>query len=410
MAAGKLNALSVTRLGAGNHGDGDGLYLRVAGNSRTWAFRFKRQNKAHWISLGACKDFTLAEARQKARECRRKLFEGVDLLAETRTAQRTQAAAAVRTFGEAVKVYIEAHRAGWKSAKHGAQWQATLDQHAGALLPLPIGSVGVPEVLEALNAIWRDKPETASRVRGRIEAVLDYATARHWRTGDNPARWKGHLDALLPARSKVATVQHHAALPWADMPALMARLAESRGTGARCLAFAILTAARSMEARGARWTEIDIDAAVWTIPAARMKAKREHRVPLAPAALAILAEMRPLHRAADDLLFPGGRAGRPLTDVALSKALHLAAGRDDVTVHGCRSAFRDWCGEAVSVPREVAEAALAHTNKDRVEAAYARSDLFDRRRALMESWAAFVASPAAPAAGVVAPIRRRAAK
>jgi integrase len=217
--------------------------------------------------------------------------------------------------------------------------------------------------------------------------VLDYATARHWREGPNPARWKGHLDSLLPARGKVQAVRHHAALPWQKMPAAMARLSSSNGTAAKCVAFAILTAARSSEARGATWAEIaDLDgAAVWTVPSGRMKGDREHRVPLAPEAVAILRAMLPL-RGKADLVFPGGVTGRPLSDVSLSKAWHLAAGGKTVTVHGCRSTFRDFCGEAISVPREVAEKALAHANKDKVEAAYARSDLFDKRRELMNGW------------------------
>ena len=382
--AGKLNNLTVPRLGVGNHADGDGLYLRVIGNSRTWSFRYQRTGKTHWLSLGRTGDFTLAEARQKARECRRKLHDGTDLAKERKAIKA--AAEPARTFGQVAEDYIAAFEAGWKP-KQAALWRATLKQHAASLLPLPIGEVGVQEVMAVLDPIWRTKNETASKLRGRIEAILTYARAKELRQGDNPAEWRGRLKALLPERSDVAKVVHHPALPWQDMPAAMAKLPAGHGTSARCWAFLILTAARSLEARGARWGEIDMGNATWVVPAERMKSGVQHRVPLAPAALAILADMRARAAEGSELVFEGGVKGRTLSDVALSKALHVAAGRRDVTVHGCRSSFRDWCGEAVTVPTEVAEAALAHTNPDKTERAYARSDLFERRRKLMEEWA-----------------------
>ncbi|WP_286705472.1 site-specific integrase [Acidiphilium sp. 37-64-53] len=265
----------------------------------------------------------------------------------------------------------------------------------------PVQAVTIDDVLSILTPIWTMKPETASRLRGRIEKVLDYARAQGWRAGDNPAARKGNLDHLLAPRSKVASVRHHAALPYAELAAVMARLLAADAVSAHCLAFTILTAARSGEARGARWDEIDMQARTWTIPPARMKAGRPHRVPLSDAALAVLLAVKPLQRTPDGLVFPGGRIGRPLSDVGLSKALTAAAG-EGFTVHGCRSGFRDWCAEMTAYPREIAEAALAHTNSDRTEAAYQRSDLIERRTRMMQDWADYLARPVA---GGVVPIR-----
>ena len=384
--AAKLNNLTIPRLGAGNHSDGGGLYLRVIGQSRTWAFRYQRQGKTHWVSLGRVSDFSLAEARHKARECRRKLHDGVDVAGE-RKAARTPKAPGI-TFGEAAVAYIAAFQPGWKP-KQAAIWRTSLDQHAAALLPIPVADVNVQDVMAVLRPIWATKNETASKVRGRIAAVLDYAKAQAWRSGDNSADWRGRLEFALPNRAKVAPVVHRAALPWQDLPGVMVRLSAAKGAAPRCTALLILTAVRSAEARGARWAEIDEASATWTLPPSRMKGAREHRIPLAPGVLAILVEMRAARPDGADLIFPGGRKGRPLTDVAVSKALHAAARRRDVTVHGCRSTFRDWCGEAMAVPGEVAEAALAHRNPDKTQRAYARSDLLDRRRDLMAAWAAY---------------------
>jgi integrase len=329
---------------------------------------------------------SLATARDTAIDCRRMLRQGIDPI-EARRAAKAQAAAEVapaKTFESAADDYIAAHKAGWKNEKHGKQWRATLEAYVFPLFGQnPVAGITVDDVLDCLTPIWEAKPETASRVRGRIENTLDYAKTRGWRSGENPARWKGHLDHLLPARAKIARVVHHAALPWADLPAVMAKLAVAGGTSALCLRFTILTAARSGEARAARWNEIDLAAKVWTIPAKKMKAKVEHRVPLSDTALAILNPLKPLQTAPDGLVFPGGRKASPLSDVAVSKA--LAAVAANVTVHGMRSTFRDWCAESTSYPREVAEAALAHTNRDKVEAAYRRSDFFDQRARLMQS-------------------------
>ena len=408
--AGKLSTLAIARLTRpGNHADGGNLYLRIQPEgSKSWVFRFKRRNpvtgkdKTTWVGLGSLELVSLAEARARALEYRKLLRNGGDPLAAERA--RRAGHAGGRPFFEVMAAYLEAHRAGWRNPKHAAQWRATLEQHAARLLPLSVTAIDTSAVLAVLKPLWNEKTETASRLRGRIEAVLDYATARGWRFGENPARWRGHLDKLLPPRSKVAAVEHHAAVPWGDIGRVMARLAESQGTAARCLQFLILTTTRSAEARGARWNEIDLDAALWVIPGARMKAGRDHRIPLSEPALAILREMLPLKRRPDGLVFPGGRPGSPLSDVALSKALAVAGG-GDATVHGMRSTFRDWAAEATSFAREIAESALAHANRDRVESAYARTDHLDKRRTLMTAWAAHCGRSPDAVADVL-PLRR----
>jgi integrase len=378
----------------GFHADGGGLYLSIVKNSRTWMFRYKRSGKSHWMGLGPDSLVSLATARDAAIDARRLLRQGIDPITAKRTAKSQAAAenASTRTFESVADEYIAAHKAGWKNEKHGNQWHATLEAYAFPIFGQnPVASITVDDVLNCLTPIWEDKPETASRVRGRIENTLDYAKTRGWRTGENPARWKGHLDHLLPARAKIARVVHHAALPWADLPAVMGKLANGGGTSALCLRFAILTAARSGEARGARWNEIDMAGKVWTIPPDRMMARQEHRVPLADATLAILKAVAPLKSGNNGLVFPGGREGKPLSDVAVSNA--LAAAAEGVTVHGMRSTFRDWAAERTNYPREVAETALAHTNRDRVEAAYRRSDLFEQRIRLMREWAKHCTGP-----------------
>jgi integrase len=271
----------------------------------------------------------------------------------------------------------------------------TLRAYAGPHLgALPVAEVETAHVVAALRPLWHERPETASRLRGRIEAVLDFAAVHGWREGANPARWRGHLDKLFPRRGKVRPVEHHAALPWAEAGAFMAALRAREGLAARALEFAVLTAARSGEVLGARWPEIDLDAAVWTVPKARMKAGREHRVPLAPAAVAVLRDLLPLRTAADALVFPGQRDLRALSINAMTKVLRRM-GRGELTVHGFRSTFRDWAGEDTRHPREVVEAALAHRVGDKAEQAYARGDLFAKRRRLMEDWAEHCAkSPA----------------
>ncbi len=405
----KLTALEAKNLTKpGFHSDGAGLYLRIEEGRRLWVFRYKRNGVSRWLSLGPDRDVSLAQARAGAAECRGQLIKGIDPLEARRAAQAEREALAGHTFEKVAGQYIAAHKSGWKNEKHGDQWTATLKTYAFPEIgERAVSAVTVANVLAILEPIWNEKPETASRLRGRIEAVLDYATARKLRTGDNPARWKGHLDHLLPKRSKVAGVEHHAAVAWQDIPALMAKLVESKGTAAACLRFAVLTAARSGEARGAQWEEIDMAAGVWTVPAARMKAGLPHRVPLSPAVVAILRAAWPegvTEKPARGLVFPGGRKDRPLSDVAVSKALRTACG-GDFTVHGMRSSFRDWCAESTSFAGEISESALAHVNKNKVEAAYLRGDHFEKRRLLMHAWAAFATGPVRQAGENVAAIR-----
>ena len=386
---GKLTALGVAKLKTpGMYGDGGGLWLQVTGKGgKSWIFRFTLDGKAREMGLGSAMTFSLAEARDKALTCRKFCAEGIDPIEarnDRRDAARIEAAKAI-TFRQCATTYIEAHRAGWRNAKHAAQWAATLDTYAHpAFGDLPVQAVDTALVMKAVEPIWATKPETAIRVRGRIESILDWAATRGFRRGENPARWKGHLANLLPKRSRVKKVEHHAALPFTEVPAFMDALAEQPGVSARALAFTILTAARTGETIGATWSEIDLDAGAWTVPAERMKAGAEHRVPLSDPALQILREMAAIR--SGDFVFPGGKRGRPLSNMAMLKTLERM-GRDDLTVHGFRSSFRDWASETTAFPSEVVEAALAHTIESKVERAYRRGDLFQKRRELMGAWA-----------------------
>jgi integrase len=401
---GKLAAVSLSRLPAGMHGDGGNLWLQVTpSGARTWLFRFRHAGKARAMGLGPLHTVSLAEARVKARECRRLLLEGFDPL-EARKATRLAVkldAAKVMTFRECAERYIAAHKAGWRNPKHAAQWPATLTAYVYPVFgPLPVQAIDTALVMKAVEPIWNAKPETASRVRGRIESVLDWATARGYRAGENPARWRGHLENLLPARNKVRRVKHHAALPYPEIAAFVAELRQQEGIAARALEFAILTAARTGEVIEARWDEINTAERLWTIPAERMKAGKEHRVPLSAAALAILAHRRAAETASEaecgerrqgGFIFPGGpggKAGRPLSNMAFLMTLRRM-GRADLTAHGFRSTFSDWCAEQTSFPSEVRELALAHAVGNAVEAAYRRGDLFEKRRQLAEAWARF---------------------
>lgn len=399
-----LTAMKVKNAKPGRYGDGNGLFLLVRPNgTRFWVFRYRLGGRLREMGLGSADLFPLADTRQRAAELMRKVKTGIDPLAE-RDAAKAEAGLG-KAFGQVADAYIAAHEAGWRNPKHRQQWRNTLTTYVlPSIGALPVASIDTGHVTAILEPIWREKTETASRVRGRIEAVLDFATARGWRTGDNPARWRGHLDNLLPARMKVAKVQHHAALPWRQMAGFMVDLGKQEGVAPLALRFAILTAARTGEAVGATWGEIDLTEKVWTVPAARMKAAREHRVPLSAGALDVLAEMARLRTDRSDgaPVFPGGKAGKPLSNMALLMLLRRME-RADLTAHGFRSTFRDWCGESTNHPREVAEAALAHTIKDKVEAAYARGDLMEKRRRLMEDWAGYCARPAM--AGAVVPIR-----
>ncbi|MFZ1415492.1 MAG: integrase arm-type DNA-binding domain-containing protein [Defluviicoccus sp.] len=372
----------------GYHAIGDGLYLQVtATGARSWICRFTFAGKRHEMGLGAYPIVSLKDARAKAMDCRRAIAAGRNPLQERRAA----AQATGITFEEAAERYLAAHEAAWRNPKHRQQWRSTLSTYAyPAIGALPVATIDVGAVIGILEPLWKDKTETASRLRGRIESVLDWCTARGYRHGDNPARWRGHLDKLLPKRSKVQRVQHHAAMAYSDLPAFYASLQAQEGLGALALRFTILTAARTGEVIGARWQEID--GATWSVPAERMKGNRPHRVPLSDEALAILDVVRPLASGPDNFIFSGMRKGTALSNMSLSAVLRRMD-RGAVTVHGFRSCFRDWCSEQTAYPREVCESALAHVNADRVEAAYLRSDLFERRSRLMRDWGSYITTP-----------------
>jgi integrase len=341
------------------------------------------------MGLGPLARVSLAKARQLASEARRQRLEGGDPIV-TRKAQRKAArlaAARGTPFKEAAEQVIASHEAGWRNAKHRQQWRNTLESYAYPILGhLPVGTIDTDLVLKVLQPIWTKKPETAGRIRGRIEAVLNWAKARGLREGQNPAQWRGHLDQLLPPRSKVRAVRHHPALPYAELPAFMARLHERTTITARCLEFTILTAARSGEARGARFEEFDLAAKEWTVPAARMKGGRPHRVALSPRAVEIVEDLAELGLS-EEYVFPGQSRGQPLSDMSLLQLLREL--RPGITTHGFRSTFKDWAAEATSFADHVSEAALAHASADKVRAAYARGDLFEKRRKLMEAWAKY---------------------
>jgi integrase len=406
----KLTALKVEReKRPGMYGDGGGLYLRVTDEgAKNWVFRFMLNGRARWMGMGPLHTVNLAQARKRAGEHRLQRHDGIDPI-EARRAERLQArldAAKVVTFKECAESYIKSHRAAWRNDKHAAQWEATLATYAEPVIgKLSVQAIDTALVLKVLEPIWTTKPETAGRVRGRIEAVLDWAKVRGYRVGENPARWKGHLDHLLPARGKVRKVEHHAALPYAKLPGFVEALRKQEGIAARALEFTILTAARTGETIGARWNEIDLLDKSWTVPAERMKAHRKHRVPLSPCALAILEEIR-AHRHADDgFVFPGGKAGKPLSNMAFLMLLRRM-GRDDLTAHGFRATFKTWTSERTSFQNEIVEAALAHVVGSKVEQAYRRGDMFEKRRRLMQQWATFCTTvPAQEVAGNVAPLR-----
>lgn len=371
----------------GLYGDGAGLALRIgATGAASWVLRYMRQGKSHEMGLGPVHTFSLAEARERARRHRQELHDGIDPLA-SRAAAKAKAKPIV-SFAQVADMYLTAHAPSWRSETHRRQWRQTLDDYVlPGLGEQDVAAIDVGAVMAVVEPLWHAKPETASRVRGRIESVLAYAAARGWRTGANPAAWKGCLEQLLPARAKVRAVRHHAALDWRNIGTFMVALRARQGIAARAAEFAILTAARSNEARGARWSEIDLKAAVWEVPSSRMKGMKPHRVPLSNAARAVLAQMEALREDDATLVFPGANRDAPLSDVALSKIIKVCAPGAEVTLHGFRSCFRDWAGESTAYPREVIEMALAHRLGDKAEQAYARGDLFTKRTRLMEDWA-----------------------
>ncbi len=416
-----LSAAFVRSASPGRYCDGDGLYLLVKkSGARFWVFRYKVNGRPREAGLGRAGEgrnsVRLAEAREKASVLFRQVKAAIDPLAARDAALAASKGAAqdaaVRgiTFRDAAHRYIEGHAATWGNPKHAKQWASTLATYANPVFgELAIADVGTPHVLAALEPIWLTKPETASRLRGRIERILDFAKTRGWRSGDNPAAWNGHLALTLPARSKVRSVVHHAALPWREMVGFMLDLRCQQGTGARALQFGILTAARSGEVRGAKWREIDLSGAAWVVPADRMKGRREHRVPLSEQALEILRDMMETRATAnpDGLVFPGRDFKRPLSDMTLTAVLRRM-NRDDLTAHGFRSSFRDWSAETTAYPAELVEMALAHAVGNKVEAAYRRGDLFEKRRRLMQDWADYCSLPRTGASANVLTIRKTA--
>jgi integrase len=429
----------------GMYGDGAGLFLNIGPTgAKSWIFRYSsptvkqtkfmaakgkagKPRKGRWnekhglqrdMGIGPLHTISLADAREKATECRKLILTGIDPLEDrrsVRTAQRLEDAR--MTFDQCAAAYIEAKRAGWKNEKHADQWKSTLDTYASPVFgTLPVQAVDLALVMRVLEPIWKTKTETASRLRGRIERVLGWATTRGDRQGENPARWRGHLENLLPARGKVRKVEHHPALPYVETGAFVVELQAQRSIGALALEFTILTVARTTEATSAEWTEFDLGAKLWTVPAGRIKGGKEHRVPLTPRAVAILEEMQ---RAGGKYVFPGLKPGKPLSNMALLAVVarmneRRASGQPkwidprqekEIVPHGFRSTFRDWAAERTNFPNEMVEMALAHAIGDKVEAAYRRGDLFEKRRRLMDAWADFCGKPAA--SGDVVPMRAK---
>jgi integrase len=371
----------------GFYHDGDGLYLQVtSATARSWIFRYKVDGKTKDLGLGSLKKVSLANARQKAERQRQLRGEGRDPIEQQRAreAARRLAAGGAIAFRQAAEELIASREAAWRNPKHRQQWRNTLATYVyPSLGKLPVADVDTDAVLRVLQPIWRKKTETASRVRGRIEAVLSWASAKGLRNGTNPAQWRGHLEKLLPKKTKVRKVKHHAALPYAKLPAFMGRLRARAGVTPRALELTILTAVRTSEAIGARFEEFDLAARVWTIPGERMKAGEEHRVPLCDRVVAIVKEMAATRLGA--YVFPGLKPDAPLSNMAMLMMLRDL--QPDVTTHGFRSSFRDWAGEETSHPHDICEAALAHTRKDKSHASYQRGDLLAKRRKLMTEWA-----------------------
>jgi integrase len=380
----RLNARAVATISEhGRHADGGGLYLSISPNGgRRWVFLYRWHGKPTEIGFGSARDVTLARARELARQARSNLAEGIN-------PKDVRKPSKVATFGECADRLIDAMRPSWRNEKHAAQWKMTLLHYAAPLRRLPVNKVGTDDVLSVLKPLWNDKPETASRLRGRIERVLDAAKAQGLRNGENPAQWRGHLDQLLPKRQRL-TRGHHAAMAYIEVPVFISDLQSRSATAALALEFAILTAARSGEVLGAQWNEFDLERAIWIVPAERMKAAREHRVPLSSRALAIMTYLE--ERRSSDFVFPGERTGGPLSEMSLAMVLRRMK-IEGATVHGFRSSFRDWAAECTNFANEVCEAALAHVIENKAEAAYRRGDLFGKRRKLMDAWAAYCGTP-----------------
>jgi integrase len=401
----RLTAIKVQRAKRpGMYADGGSLYLRVAeGGSKQWIFRYVVNGRMRDMGIGPEHTLSLAEAREKARDARKLLLDDIDPIdsKHARKAALRAADARAMTFRQCAEGFIKDNEASWRNAEHRRQWISSLQQYAYPVLgSLPVAAIDTPLVLKVIKPLWERAPETARRVRGRIENVLGWATVHHYRSGDNPARWNGLIEHALPDRPKA---EHHVALPHTEVPAFIAKLRQNGSTAARCLEFLILTGVRLNEARGAAWDEVDMDGAVWTVPAERTKANKDHKVPLSDAALAILKAMQAIRRG--DYIFAGRNGDAPIGKNVPTQITKQIGGAE-LTTHGFRSSFRDWASERTSFPREVAEMALAHAIPNAVEAAYRRGDLFDKRRKLMEAWADYCGKPAA--SGKVVAIRGRA--
>ena len=396
----------------GKYADGGNLYLQVRPSTRiiktnsvtkSWIFRYSRFGKDTWLGLGPYPDVTLADARDLATRERKKMRQGIDPLTDKRARQIAARTAHenMLTFAECAELYIESQAPGWSNPKHIEQWRSTLTKLAGPTIGhLSVDQIGTALIMRCLEPIWTTKTETASRLRGRIESVLDWSTVRGYRKGDNPARWRGHLDKLLPRPSQVARVKHHAALPYTEVGTFMQQIRQDTGVASRALELTILTAARTNEVIQAEWSEFDLDLKTWLVPAERMKSKRPHRVPLSDAAVTALEAVKVRNRI---YVFPGHKRNSHLSNAAMMQVLKRLK-RNGITVHGFRSTFRDWCAELTNYPADVAEMALAHALRDKTEAAYRRGDLFEKRTRLMADWARYCSKPAEPAA--VVPIRQ----
>lgn len=403
----RLTGADLRRSKPSLHADGGGLYLQVTAAkdgsaNRSWLFRFALNGRERWMGLGSLHTVSLAEARERARQCRLLILDGVDPIEARQERRATEAATAARamSFDECAAAYIAAKRNEWRSQKHAQHWPQSIQKYASPIIgKLPVAAIDTPLIMKVLQPLWQRIPESASRLRGRIESILDWATVSNFRTGENPARWKGHLEHLLATPHKVKPKENMAAMAYAELPAFAATLRAERSTSAQALEFLILTAARAGCVRHAVWSEIDLDQAVWEIPGHKMKAGRAHRVPLSSRCIQIL---RGLPRLEEETIFPG-RAGGVMADSNLIYTLRKL-GHSDVTVHGFRSAFRTWAAEQTSFPHEIAELALAHTVGDAVVRAYKRTDLFDRRRRLMQMWCDYLARPATES-GTVVPLR-----
>lgn len=388
----RLNPLQASKLTKpGYYCDGAGLYLQIAkGGSKSWVLRYTVDRKPREMGLGSFVTFSLADARKRAIEQRKMLADGIDPIEAKRSKLLEQrlAAAKVITFNKAAEGFIEANESAWRSSKHGEQWRNTLATYASPVIgDLPVSAITTAMVMKILQPIWSTKTETATRVRGRIEKVLDWAKVQGYRSGDNPAAWKGNLAEALPKPSKVADAGHHAALPWAEMGQFMSTLRERPGAGALAMQLIILTATRTSEVIEAKWSEFDLVAGLWVIPKERMKGFREHRVPLSPQALAVLERVK-WDNNPSEFVFPSAKPDKAISNMTCLAVLKRM-GRGDLTVHGFRSTFRDWAAESTAYPRDVCEMALAHAIEDKSEAAYRRGDLLDKRTRLMNDWAAF---------------------